>query len=71
MKTVKMKRKEIKGIDDKGGLSYDARHYFWSSHDFSRSRHLSLTQKSERTGHCFRWRHIFGFWMVYRHDHHL
>lgn len=52
-------------------LSYDARHYFWSSHDFSRSRHLSLTQKSERTGHCFRWRHIFGFWMVYRHDHHL
>lgn len=38
MKTVKMKRKEIKGIDDKGGLSHDARHYFWSSHDFSCAR---------------------------------
>ena len=52
------------------GLSYDARHYFWSSHDFSRSRHLSLTQKVNVLAIAFAGA-TFWFWMVYRHDHHL
>lgn len=60
MKTVKMKRKEIKGIDDKGDFHMMLVIIFGLVTILA-ALGIYRSLKSERTGHCFRWRHIFGF----------